>query len=47
MQKIYTYKSGLRLIVNTMQGINSACLSVFVNTGSVNETDDNNGISHL
>ena len=47
MQKIFTYKSGLRLIVNTMQGINSTCLSVFVNTGSINETTSNNGISHF
>ena len=47
MQKIHTYKSGLRLVVNTMQGINSACLSVFVNTGSINENDFNNGISHF
>ncbi len=47
MQKIHTYKSGLRLVVNAMQGINSACVSVFVNTGSINENDNNNGISHF
>lgn len=47
MQKIHTYKSGLRLIVNTMQGINSASVSVFVNTGSINENINNNGISHF
>ena len=47
MQKIHTFKSGLRLIVNTMQSLNSVCLSVFVNTGSVNEDDNNNGISHF
>lgn len=45
--KTKTYASGLRLVVANMP--DSRAVSVFfgINTGSVNETDNNNGISHV
>ncbi len=45
--KTKTYASGLRLVVANRP--DSRAVSVFfgINTGSVNETDNNNGISHV
>lgn len=45
--KTYTYPSGLRLVVETLSDSKAATLFVGINTGSVNETDTNNGISHV
>ena len=41
-----TYDNGLRLVVNKIEGLTSVSLGVLVKTGSVNETKDENGISH-
>lgn len=46
MEKIKTYDNGLRLVVKTMPGLYTVSLGVLVNTGSINETAENNGISH-
>jgi len=41
------FNSGLRLIVEKMQGIYSVSMGIMVGVGSVNETQLNNGISHF
>ena len=46
MEKIKTYNNGLRLVVKTMPGLYTVSLGILVNTGSINETAENNGISH-
>lgn len=45
--EIKKYKNGLTLAVTTMEGYESVAFNIFVNTGSVNETDGYYGISHL
>lgn len=47
MEKIYTFENGLRLIVNTLNDFPSVICSVHVNTGSINENINNNGVSHF
>lgn len=42
-----TYDNGFRLVVNKIEGLYSVSVGVIVNTGSVNETEKNNGISHF
>ena len=44
---IKKYKNGLTLAVTTMEGYESVAFNIFVNTGSINETDGYYGISHL
>lgn len=46
MTKSKTYDNGLRLIVNKVEGLFSVTLGVLVKTGSKNETEKQNGISH-
>lgn len=41
------FDNGLRLIINKMDGFLSASAGVLVKTGSINETSDENGISHF
>ncbi len=41
------FNNGLRLIVNKMEGLMSASIGVLVKTGSINESDSENGISHF
>ncbi len=41
------YDNGLRLVVADMQGFVSVSCGVLVKTGSINETPDENGISHF
>ena len=41
------FKNGLRLIINKMEGMYSVSCGVAVKTGSVNETEEINGISHF
>ncbi len=43
----FTYPTGLRLVVETIPDSRATTLFVGVNTGSVNENDNNNGISHV
>lgn len=47
MTKSKTYDNGLKIIVKQMDGLLSVTTGILVNTGSVNELDDNNGISHF
>ncbi len=42
-----TFNNGLRLIVNKMEGLMSASIGVLVKTGSINESQSENGISHF
>ena len=41
------YDNGLRLIINKMEGMYSVSCGVAVKTGSVNESESENGISHF
>ncbi len=41
------FSNGLRLIVNRMEGLMSASIGVLVKTGSINENESENGISHF
>ena len=41
------FNNGLRLIVNKMEGLMSVSIGVLVKTGSTNETESENGISHF
>jgi len=45
--KISNLKSGLRIATDYMSDVESVSISIWVNTGSRNETKKNNGISHL
>ncbi len=41
------FDNGLRLVVNRIEGLYSVSLGVMVRTGSINETEEENGISHF
>lgn len=41
------FDNGLRLIINKMEGFVSVSCGVLVKTGSINETEKDNGISHF
>ena len=41
------YDNGLRLILNKMQGMVSTSIGIMVKTGSINESQTENGISHF
>ena len=47
MIKYKQFNNGLRLVVNKMEGMLSVSIGVLVKTGSMNETQENNGISHF
>ena len=47
MSKIFRYSDGLRAVHTYMESVRSVAVGVFVKTGSINETDADNGISHL
>lgn len=42
-----TFNNGLRLVVNKMDGLLSVSVGVLVKTGSINESESENGISHF
>ncbi len=42
-----TYPNGLKLVINKIDGLMSVSTGVLVKTGSINETDAENGISHF
>ena len=42
-----TYPNGLRLVIEKMDGLFSVSTGVLVRTGSINETEQENGISHF
>ena len=41
------FNNGLRLVINKMEGLSSVSAGVLVKTGSINETKQENGISHF
>ena len=41
------FDNGLRLIINKMEGLFTVSCGILVKTGSINETDEENGISHF
>lgn len=47
MIKYKQYDNGLRLVVNKMEGMLSVSCGVLVKTGSMNESEKENGISHF
>ena len=47
MKYFKKYDNGLRLIIAEMEGFVTVSCGVMVKTGSVNETADENGISHF
>ncbi len=47
MSVIKRYDNGLRAVVKRTPGLFSVSIGIMVNTGSVNETKENNGISHF
>lgn len=47
MKKIIDFENNLRLVYDKMPSIRSLSIGVFVNTGSINEDDDQKGISHF
>lgn len=47
MEKIKTYKNGLRLVVKETPGLLTVSAGIIVRTGSINESDKNNGLSHF
>jgi len=47
MQKLLTYKNGLRVVVDTMPGVKTVSSGIWVGVGSGKETPDINGLSHF
>ena len=47
MTESKVFSNGFRVILNKAEGFTSCTAGVIVNTGSVNETEENNGISHF
>lgn len=47
MRYCKTFKNGLKLIINRLEGVLSVSCGILVKTGSVNETASENGISHF
>ncbi len=41
------YDNGLRVVIEKMEGLFSVSAGVLIKTGSINETEQNNGISHF
>lgn len=47
MNKLITFPSGLKLVLNLNDAVRSVAVGVFVGAGSIKETADISGISHL
>lgn len=47
MVKYINFDNGLRLVINKMEGMLSVSAGVLVKTGSMNETKEENGLSHF
>ena len=47
MRYFKSFDNGLRLIINKMDGFVSVSCGVLVKTGSINESESENGISHF
>lgn len=47
MGDLHTLKSGLRVYVDPMPGLESAAIGVWAQAGSIDERDDEHGLAHL
>ena len=47
MLEVITLDSGVRLILNSMDSVRSVSIGIWCNNGSVNENNDEQGISHF
>ena len=47
MSSVKQFDNGLRAVVKHTPGLFSVSIGIMVNTGSANETKENNGISHF
>ena len=47
MIKKYTCQNGLRIVLEEIPHVRSVAIGVWIATGSRNETEQNNGISHF
>ena len=47
MLEVITLDSGIRLVLNSMDSVRSLSIGIWCNNGSVNENDDEHGISHF
>ena len=47
MSYLKIFDNGLKVIIKKTPGLFSVSTGILVNTGSVNETAENNGISHF
>lgn len=47
MIKRYTYQNGVRIVLENIPTVRSVAIGVWIGTGSRNETEQNNGISHF
>ena len=47
MLEVIALDSGVRLVLNSMDSVRSVSIGIWCNNGSVNETDDEQGISHF
>ena len=47
MLEVIALDSGVRLILNSMDSVRSLSIGIWCNNGSVNENDDEQGISHF
>lgn len=47
MSKLTTFKNGLRLVTEKIEGMYSVALGIWVGAGSSDENNENNGISHF
>ncbi len=47
MHKIFTLSNGIRVVTETTDYVKSVSAGVWIGAGSVNETADNNGVSHF
>src|SRR5690625_5949441 len=47
MIETYTCKNGVRIVLENIPAVRSVTIGIWVLTGSRNETEENNGISHF
>src|SRR5699024_5459405 len=47
MIETYTLSNGLRIVLEPVTSVRSVSIGIWILTGSRNETDDNNGVSHF
>jgi len=47
LHSVHVLKNGIQLIYKPMMNFESICIGIWIKTGSVNESINNNGVSHL